>query len=65
MPDDRDFDSLIQFLLQVLVISGSIGKGHFEDGNWWVKFHIDIAHPLAWNVVQELGFCLKGSILHR
>lgn len=28
-------------------------------GNWWVKFSLDIRHPLAWNVVQELGFVLN------
>src|SRR5262245_46942284 len=26
------------------------------DNYWWVKFTIDIESPLAWNVVQELGF---------
>jgi len=26
-----------------------------EAGLWWVKFKIDIKHPLAWQVVQELG----------
>lgn len=29
------------------------------DAYWWVKFTIDIAHPLAWRVVQELGFVLN------
>ena len=26
---------------------------------WWVKFGIDIANPLAWHVVQELGHVLN------
>ncbi|MBA4117676.1 MAG: hypothetical protein C0514_02110 [Candidatus Puniceispirillum sp.] len=26
---------------------------------WWIKFDIDITHPLAWQVVQELGFVLN------
>src|SRR3712207_4041125 len=26
---------------------------------WWVKFEIDIELPLAWNVVQELGYVLN------
>lgn len=26
---------------------------------WWLKFDIDIHHPLAWNVVQELGHVLN------
>ena len=31
----------------------------FEDGTWWVKFRIDIGHPLAWQVVQEMGYILN------
>jgi hypothetical protein len=34
------------------------GSG-LENGTWWLKFSIDIRHPLAWNVVQELGFVLN------
>lgn len=30
------------------------------DGEWWVKFLIDHAHPLAWSTVQELAFVLNG-----
>jgi len=30
-----------------------------SEAYWWVKFNIDITHPLAWNVVQELGFVLN------
>jgi|GEM_PF-254087 len=26
---------------------------------WWIIFDIDITHPLAWQVVQELGFVLN------
>ncbi|MFJ1300775.1 hypothetical protein ACILG0_12460 [Pseudomonadota bacterium AL_CKDN230030165-1A_HGKHYDSX7] len=29
------------------------------DAYWWVKFQIAIDHPLAWRVVQELGFVLN------
>ena len=33
---------------------------HKEDKNyWWIKFKIDIKHPLAWNVVQEYGHVLN------
>ena len=59
MGDERDFITLETFLLRVPAITGTIGKGRFENGNWWVKFRIDITHPLAWNVVQELGFVLN------
>jgi hypothetical protein len=30
-----------------------------RDAYWWIKFAIDISHPLAWKVVQELGFVLN------
>lgn len=37
----------------------SIGIGYFENGNWWMKFRLNIEHPLAWRHVQELGFVLN------
>jgi hypothetical protein len=37
----------------------SFGKGRFPNGNWYVKFSIDIDHPLAWHAVQELGNVLN------
>ena len=33
-------------------------SGTGEEG-WWVKFAIDIDHPLAWKAVQELGHVLN------
>lgn len=31
------------------------GMGFSEDEKmWWIKLVVDISHPLAWNVVQEL-----------
>jgi hypothetical protein len=30
-----------------------------EDGLWWIKFGIDLDHPLAWHVIQELGHVLN------
>lgn len=59
MKDARDFDTLESFLLRVPAIKGTIGKGRSENGNWWVKFRIDLKHPLAWNVVQEFGCVLN------
>ncbi|MDB4964281.1 MAG: hypothetical protein JWP01_4280 [Myxococcales bacterium] len=58
MPDELDFTTLEQFLRRVPAIEASISKG-VEDGLWWVKFSIDIDHPLAWRVVQELGHVLN------
>ncbi|MDB6109031.1 MAG: hypothetical protein JWR69_781 [Pedosphaera sp.] len=59
MPDDRAFHTLIEYLLKVPGITGTIGTGTFDDGRWWVKFRIDPDHPLAWHVVQEFGNVLN------
>ncbi|MFX1497327.1 MAG: hypothetical protein ACFFBH_07365 [Promethearchaeota archaeon] len=55
---NQSFDNLLHFLKEVPSITGSISNG-IENGLWWVKFRIDIEHPLAWNVVQELGHVLN------
>jgi hypothetical protein len=51
----RAFSSLVLFLKKVPSINEAIAAGDFDDGGWWVKFSLDINHPLAWRVVQELG----------
>ena len=51
------FAKLIDFLVRIPAIetndtpSRGIGAGQ-EDGDWWVKFSIDIDHDLAWHTVQ-------------
>ena len=60
MGDHRDFEKLLVYLKRVPAMSPTaIGTGKSEDGNWWIKFSLDISHPLAWNVVQELGCVLN------
>ena len=53
-----DFDALTSYLRRVPAIEAAIGTGQ-ENGLWWCKFSLDIEHPLAWNVVQELGHVLN------
>jgi hypothetical protein len=55
------FDELTTFMATIPAIKPGIGQGQLEDGNWWVKFQIDITHELAWQVVQELG-CIVNYI---
>lgn len=61
--DDRAFTKLTDYLSKIPSVTGSIGQGVFENGNWWVKFFIDIDHPQAWNTVQELGHVLNALSL--
>ena len=57
--DERSFDTLVEYLARIPSIKGTIGNGTSEDGNWWVKFAIDLHHELAWKTIQELGFVLN------
>ena len=64
MADDQTFEGLLAFLERLPGIElpagrKSIGRGHGDDGTWWVKFSLDTTHPLAWRVVQELGHVLN------
>jgi hypothetical protein len=58
MPD-KALQPLLDFLSKVPGVHASMGSGFGEDGCWWVKFAINIDHPLAWQVVQELGYVLN------
>jgi hypothetical protein len=64
----RDFKTLVAFLTRVPAMQvgrgrGSISCGRCDDGRWWVKFALDIQHPKAWHVVQELGHVLNSISL--
>jgi hypothetical protein len=54
-----DFQPLLNFLSRCPAIDQGVGHGVFDDGRWWVKFGIDLRHPLAWHVVQEFGCVLN------
>jgi hypothetical protein len=55
----RNLRKLEAYLARVPAVRRPIGQGVSPDGKWWVKFAIEITHPLAWNVVQELGHVLN------
>jgi hypothetical protein len=63
-PHDARFQKLIDYLVRVPSVQTNstqyrgFGSGR-DDHIWWIKFSIDIRHPLAWNVVQELGYVLN------
>jgi hypothetical protein len=61
-PPAPEFSKLLEFLSQIPALktaNSCFGSGRFDDGNWWVKFSIDIEHSLAWSTVQELGYVLN------
>jgi hypothetical protein len=64
MRANHDFEKLLAFMARLPAIHlpagpKSIGRGSFDNGNWWVNFSLDTGHPLAWRHVQELGFVLN------
>ncbi len=64
MNASHDFEKLLAFIEKLPAIDlpasrKSIGHGSFSNGNWWVKFSLDLTHPLAWRHVQELGHVLN------
>jgi len=59
MGDHDEFEELLSYLAKVPGVTGNIGSGTFDNGNWWVKFSLELSHPLAWHVVQELGSVLN------
>ena len=59
MSIDTCFEPLKTYLAKVPGITGPIGSEMLDSGSWWIKFVIDIDHPLAWRVVQELGHVLN------
>ncbi|MCP5094150.1 MAG: hypothetical protein GY943_01220 [Chloroflexi bacterium] len=59
MINDNEFTILENYLVKIPAIGSQIDKGFNDDGLWWVKFSINIKDPLAWNVVQELGYVLN------
>ena len=64
MSHNPEFEKLLSFIERLPAIHlpagrKSIGTGRFENGNWWLKFHLDLEHPLTWRHVQELGHVLN------
>lgn len=58
MSDQNHFEPLKEYL-KVPGINSKIGSGFLDHGGWRVKFSIDMDHPLAWRIVQELGHVLN------
>ncbi|CAG67538.1 conserved hypothetical protein [Acinetobacter baylyi ADP1] len=58
---ELNFERIYQFFSQVPSIQNQRISAHGTDGQhaWWIKFSIDIEHPLAWQTIQELGHVLN------
>jgi hypothetical protein len=59
MPKDAELETLARLVGRVPSVTGPIGTGCTADGCWWLKFAIDIGHPLSWRAVQELAHVLN------
>lgn len=57
-PLQDNLPRLVDYLNRVPGVS-VLSSDVTPDAYWWVKLNIDIGHPLAWRVVQELGFVLN------
>lgn len=61
---DEPFEPLLAFLENVPAMNlpagrKSIGCGLEDDGTWWIKFSLELEHPLVWRVVQEFAHVLN------
>jgi hypothetical protein len=61
---NRKFSTLLTYLQKVPSITDGIGTGETDSGLWWVKFRIDIEHPLTWHVIQEIAHVVNYLSLH-
>tara|TARA_R110002033_G_C3871469_1_gene237242 strand:+ start:1240 stop:1668 length:429 start_codon:yes stop_codon:yes gene_type:complete len=52
---EKEFRTLIEYLEKVPSVIKPISFSSEDSGFWWIKFKLDIKHPLVWNVIQELG----------
>ena len=48
---NKDFETLVNYLSEIPAVTGTINTAIYENGNWWVKFTIDLEHVQAWNTV--------------
>ena len=58
---DLSFDRLYEYFCKVPSVQKNLIDAYGTDGAqaWWFKFQINVAHPLAWQTVQELGHVLN------
>src|SRR2546423_2613303 len=54
----ENLSALQQFLERIPAV-GMVSLSEPSEPYWWAKLVIDIGHPLAWHVIQELGFVLN------
>lgn len=59
MTTNDSFKKLEELITKIPAVKSPVAKGTYENGFWWLKFSIDLAHPLAWNVVQHFGHAIN------
>lgn len=55
MEEQSPLSILTDYLSEIPAIEPTMSSETDEAGRWYLKFRLDILHPLAWRVVQELG----------
>ena len=50
---------LIELLHRLPAVREPVSSSQTRDGRWQVQFYLDLDHPYAWSVVQELAFVLN------
>ena len=51
--------SVLESIPGVHAVKGWVGQ-KTNEGRWQVYFHIDPAHPLAWDVLRHLNFAVNA-----
>jgi hypothetical protein len=49
------FEKLINYISKIPAIQTPVSNSEAGEEFWWVKFSIEIDHPVAWKVVQEIA----------
>ena len=55
---EKNIEALVSYLERLPACS-ILSHAVEPNAYWWVKLNIDPEHPLAWRVIQELGFVLN------
>ena len=50
---------LEELIAHLPVVDAPVSSGIYENGFWWVKFDINLQHPMSWRVIQVLAHTIN------